>query len=191
MARGLCSVHYFRSRYQPHPWEIKGCSKPGCTAKHRANGLCVQHYKAQYRDDLRSGKRQVQQTSSRACEVPGCQAAHLAKGLCEKHYQRAQSGTGSRVVECAFFADDREARSGINWDLEKQATQLLLDDREVSGPSYDPDWLTPAQLKGLNFREVYHSEGPEIFKEGNALRASNPLFGTRPKHLNRQINKHG
>ncbi len=58
------------------------CRVEGCSAPHRARGLCGTHYQAD-----RRGRGLVQaEDSRRPCSHDGCDRGFWAKGLCRLHY---------------------------------------------------------------------------------------------------------
>lgn len=76
-------------------------------------------------------------------------------------------------------------RSGIDWELEEEATRILKQDRKdrgVTKQSEKRDWLTPVQLEHRLSKEIYTSVGvPDkgLF-QGIYRRAYNPNIGKRP-----------
>lgn len=80
-------------------------------------------------------------------------------------------------------------RSGLDYELEDQATALLVRDRkDLKAKGFTKlsdmhDWLTDHQLANRLSHEVYTTLGmpdPSI-RAGMFGRAHNPLFGTRPR----------
>jgi hypothetical protein len=64
------------------------CSIPGCERPHKAQGLCMAHYKAKLRAERTTGEK---------CSVVGCDRFVDAKGLCLTHYSRVYR-TGSLEI---------------------------------------------------------------------------------------------
>ena len=76
-----------------------------------------------------------------------------------------------------------EAKSGINFELEKEANALLRHSRQgVTALSEKQDFFTEEQMALRLQREVYNINGfpdPHI-NSGLFRRAYNPNFGNRP-----------
>lgn len=69
------------------------CTVAGCGNKHKARGLCRDHYMA-------AAKRGDFEMAP--CEMHGCSKPHYAHGLCNNHYQsRRKAGLARRVCGIA------------------------------------------------------------------------------------------
>lgn len=180
---GLCRRHYENQRY--HATRIlktrpkRFCAKPDCEERHHARDLCQAHYLEVHRSPNKPRVRKP-----RICSELTCTDPRHRLGLCDKHYQLAQT---RRLREKACTA-----KRGANWDLENQATAILMGDRKdrgLRGTQVNSDeygWLSDGQLMYRTNHEVYTSVGapdPNII-EGRFFRAYNPLFGKRPSRAN-------
>lgn len=84
---------------------------------------------------------------------------------------------------------------GIDYELEDQASSLLMDDRKgrglkgVKSLSEEYCWLSHWQLDERLSREVYNHKGiPDVhLYSGLFQRVYNPLIGKRPKRGQRDV----
>lgn len=79
---------------------------------------------------------------------------------------------------------------GPDWELENQATEILMQDRRTTTPTDTEKnlWLTDDQMRTRWNHEVYTWLGypmPSI-RSGLFRRAYNPLAGQRPTGLSRE-----
>lgn len=91
-AKGLCKMHYARSRRHDGSTDNTRrqrsvCSVEGCGRPHAAKGLCALHY---YRKERTGTTDERGPTEQRTCSVDGCEKPHVAGGLCNMHYMRMQ-----------------------------------------------------------------------------------------------------
>jgi hypothetical protein len=68
---------------------MRTCEFEGCDRKHKAKGLCINHYQ-QHKD--RGVLVPLRSTTQRICEFEGCGRGHMAKGLCNGHYLQKVGG---------------------------------------------------------------------------------------------------
>lgn len=195
-ARGLCHKHYQRlmttgSVADPVTVERR-CSDPECFNTAVSKGMCHKHYQRQY----------VPRTI-RVCSVSDCTQNARSKGLCWKHaarlrrtgsvdlvprVSRPRSESAGSAPSAVVGPTDNPLRlgQGPDWTLERQASELLLQDLNDRGDQALADeysWLTDKQLVSLQFKEVFNKNGipdPHIVS-GMLWRAYNPLIGKRPR----------
>ena len=85
--------------------------------------------------------------------------------------------------EAVEIGPPARVRSGVDWDLETQADELLRQSRVgITKVSDKQDFLTNDQLERRRCREVYNRNGiPDAhLYSGLYRRAWNPHAGTRP-----------
>lgn len=67
------------------------CEFDGCNRRHKAKGLCINHYQ-QLRDHGALSHLPATPTQQRVCAFDGCGQPHMAKGLCNGHYLQRSGG---------------------------------------------------------------------------------------------------
>jgi hypothetical protein len=70
---------------------MKTCTFQGCDKKHRAKGLCQQHYR-QMQNGLPLHELVHYEKRGPHCYAQGCWHPVIAKGLCTAHYHRRRMG---------------------------------------------------------------------------------------------------
>jgi hypothetical protein len=83
-AKKLCSKHYQRSRYKPHPRQPRKttCTHEGCGRKAICKQLCLKHYqRTRYIPHPRL---------ARQCSIIDCGKPARARGLCQIHYKNVR-----------------------------------------------------------------------------------------------------
>lgn len=126
IARGWCSTHYSRWRFNGDPLEAREydstrkCKVEGCTLPHSSRGWCRKHYKRWEKtgevERERDGKGRA---PSPDCEFPGCKAKSFTHGLCQRHWRNverhghdlATARSKDHPASPAIWADLRAART--------------------------------------------------------------------------------
>ena len=73
------------------------CYVEGCEREAKAKGMCMMHYKRQWRHGDVTALKRVRRITG-PCSVPGCTARPIAKGLCMNHYAlNRRNGSPVRV----------------------------------------------------------------------------------------------
>ena len=99
LARGWCSMHYYRWQAHGDPLTVlkrggkrttagQVCSVPDCGEDVKAKGMCRRHYEIAWRDQRRVLNLPIVRRATVCTEV-GCERTDIvARDLCALHYQR-------------------------------------------------------------------------------------------------------
>ena len=160
-ARGLCGMHYMRSRRSNGvtPKEDRKCEVPGCSRPHIAKGYCGLHYYRINTHGYAGSKSKVRRYfPDDKCAAHGCGLQPVSLGLCSRHYaaHRYQQGKGSwqQWLMCSLSKLNRPPKSRWNrWSDRKaqNAARRKITAKAVrNAPSGWREWSTRAARRTLS-----------------------------------------
>lgn len=99
------------------------CEIQGCRRKHKALGLCLNHYMQWLRY---YNPHRALLTKNRFCSTPNCGRMHEAKGLCKKCYVRSRSRLQHIIsYKYSYYtSDDGKAKANITMNIRRTKSKL-------------------------------------------------------------------